>query len=230
MAGRSTTLEAVSSWDELRAILGELMTADPPPLRTFPGPDAVDMVPPFRIALAPWALDVAQRLHAQFGDDVQLTVGYLRYPSRELPDHRGRDPAPASAAGVPLLQEREAEVATRRSLTVRSGYDLHSELLVTNRGPAPLVVESTGTIFGRVLDPATGDVVGGYAGQHPLPLVRSTASPGETITVPLVVGTASFRRSLGYAVPPGAWAVEVVLHLGTDQWRRAPLLPLRVTA
>lgn len=41
--------------------------------------------------------------------------------------------------------------------------------------------------------------------------------PGATVALPLVVGTASYKRALGYAEPPGEWLVEVVLRLGEGE-------------
>lgn len=222
-------MSCVSSWDELREILEQLRTADPRPLRGYPDPRSENREPPFGIELAPWASDIARQLHARFGDDVLLTVGFLRYPSARRLDPMGKILPPPSAAGERLLEDSEAEVVAVQPLVVRSGHDLRSELLVTNRGSAPLVIATSGTVFGRVVEPATGEVVGCPAGARHVPLVRFTSSPDETVTIPLVVGTASFRGSLGYAVPPGDWAVEVVLDLG-EAGRRRALLPLHVTA
>lgn len=176
------------------------------------------------VGLAAYAEDDAQRLVERYGDAVEVRVGAFQYPL-DLDDR----PWPPIASQEPILDETEVEVRGVQPFVVRSGYDFHSELLVTNRGKAPLVIENSGTQFGRVVNPTTGEVVGGFSGRHILPLVRFTASPGETVTVPLIVGTASYTRSLGYAVPPGEWAVEVGLNLGTHRRRRAPLLPLHVT-
>jgi hypothetical protein len=44
--------------------------------------------------------------------------------------------------------------------------------------------------------------------------------------VPLLVGTASFRRELGFAVPPGTSAVDAVVNVQDIGERRTPLLPI----
>lgn len=241
----SATMVGVSSWDELRVILRELEKVEGRPVWMLPSPRAEKMAPPFRIMLKPWAVDIAEQLDARFGNDVLLTVGFLPYPSARPLDPLGADRSPPPASEEPLLDESEVEVGGVQPFVVRSGYDLHSELLVTNRGTAPVVIENPGAQLGRVLDPAAGEVVGDSAGPHAWagiapgvhavpahlrPLVRFTASPGGAVAIPLLVGTASYRRSLGYAVPPDEWAVEVVLDLGTEGRRRAPLLPLHVTS
>ena len=87
-----------------------------------------------------------------------------------------------------------------------------------------------------MVDPATGEVVGGYAGFQTLPLVMFRVPPGGTERIPLLIGTASFTGRLGYAVPPGSWGLQATLQLAPDSAirvrvpRRTPVLPLTVTA
>ena len=235
---------SVTSWDELRVILRGLETAEPRPFWTSPASRAEKMASPFRIMLRPWAVDVAEELNARFGNDVLLTVGFLPYPVPRPTDPLGADRSAPAASKEPLLDPSVAEAAPVQPLVVRSGYEIHSELLVSNRGTTPLLVENTGAQFCHVLDPATGEVVGDSAEAHAwagiapwvrkvradkrTALVRSTAQPDESVTVAILVGTASYRRSLGYAVPRGDWVAEVVLDLGTEG-RRRTLFPLRVT-
>lgn len=45
----------------------------------------------------------------------------------------------------------------------------------------------------------------------------------------MLVGTASDSAQLGYAVPPGEWAVRVTLELGDGRRVRTPMLPITVT-
>jgi hypothetical protein len=47
---------------------------------------------------------------------------------------------------------------------------------------------------------------------------------GSTSEIPLLVGTASTKPDLGWAVPPGPWGVRVVLsHDGESAVRLLPL-------
>ncbi len=224
-ADRLDVIEVPASQPQLEqvrsAIFEELGFGPDKPLRRLSGPGGGA----FRVHvdLAAYAEEGARRLVERYGDAVEVRVGVLGYPV-DLGEGR---PAPLASQEPPL--DDTVDIHGVRPLVVRSGYELDSELLITNHGPSSLVIENWGKEIGRVLDPATGEVVGGFSGGHPAPLVRFTASPGESVTVPLIVGTASYRRSLGYAVPPGEWAVEVVLDLGTNRRRRAPLLPLHVT-
>jgi hypothetical protein len=67
-----------------------------------------------------------------------------------------------------------------------------------------------------------------------MPLIMFPVAPGNTERIPLLIGTASFRPDLGYAVPPGSWGIEVPLtvqrDLETHERRRTPVLPLTITA
>lgn len=98
----------------------------------------------------------------------------------------------------------------------------------------PRTPTAAGQVTAAVVDPATGEVAGGYAGWQTLPLVMFRVAPGETERVPLLIGTASSTARLGYAVPPGTWGVQATLSLAPDLRerirRRTPVLPLTITA
>ena len=87
---------------------------------------------------------------------------------------------------------------------------------------------TNGQITGRVVDPGTEEAVGLFAGAQTMPLVRFVAHVGESVEIPLLGGTASPRRSLGYATPPGRWALEVVLSIEEMGAFRAPLMTITV--
>jgi hypothetical protein len=222
-------MAAMTPWAELRVALAFLEAAEPSPLRGYPDPRAEHMDAPFRVGFAAWAAATAGRLHERFGDDdLQLTVGVLRYPSGELRDPLGNLVAPPDAPSEPPVDPAILEVAPADPLVVASGHDLTAALTLTCTTTEPVVVEHSGALAGVVVDPETGAVVGGYSGARRLPLVRTTASPGAPAEVRLHVGTASCRGALGYAVPSGDWAVVARLGLaGSGTWR-TPELPLHV--
>lgn len=210
------------TWQELRPILSELVIREPCPLQGYPDPRAVHQHLPARIRLRPWALAVAERLHARFGDEVILTVGALSFPGED-----GEVEATRVRSSEPLLDPTDVEVIAPEALVVRSGKDLRIELQVTNHRSSPISISTGPSAFGAVLDPSTGEVVGGYSGAAALVHRVHRIDPGATGALPLVVGTASYKRSLGYAVPPGEWLVEVLLRLGEGE-RRVPFFPLRI--
>jgi hypothetical protein len=224
----------MTTWDELREALSRLLTDQPGALLGHPDLDQDEAEPPYLIQLQPWASAAADGLHRRFGDQVKLTVGALPYPPGRAPrGPRGPRPEPA-----PLLGPDEAEAELDGPAVVRSGRTLHHGLLIRDRSGAGLAIATNGQVTAGVVDPATGEVVGGFAGFQTAPLVVFRVSPGETERLPLLIGTASTAERLGYAVPPGDWGVQVTLTLIADTEppynhrrvrRRTPVLPLTIT-
>jgi hypothetical protein len=89
-------------------------------------------------------------------------------------------------------------------------------------------VATNGNITAIVVDPATDRVIGGYSGPQTLALVTYPVKPGGTTRIPLLVGTDSYAADLGYAVPPGNWAIRATIELG-DRTLGTPALPITVT-
>ena len=207
-------------WADLKLVLIELRDDPAQPLQGYPDPRVDrDRHPPFDIHLQPWATEVAGRLHERFGDGVRLTVGALAYP----------DPtASAMPQRRPIPEASDVVVALAEPLSVPSGHTARVTLLITNLHAEDIAIHTGGQLVGLILDPKTSAVVGGYAGAMRAPLVVFRAAPGETVEVPLLVGTASFAPELGYAIPPGEWAVAADLDLGDGRVARTPMLPLTV--
>ena len=223
----------MAAWDELKVVLVRLREEQPGVLRGYPtlelDPGRVPPVPPFRIGLAPWAAATAAELHRRFGDDVELTVGALPYPP-------GAQPRPRRAtAPLPgLLDSREVTVELDGSAVVRSGRTLRHRLLVRNLSGRDLQIATNGQVTAEVVDPQSGEVVGGFSGSLTWPLVIFRVAAGATEPVPLLIGTASFTPRLGYVVPAGEWGIQAALTLGPhprdSPCRRTPILPLTITA
>lgn len=217
----------MNTWEELRNVLLQLEAERPIPLRLWPTTSVEDRPPPFFIFLSAWAVDVAADLHARFGDEVILQVGHLHYPSRTLRRADGSVFALPPPPHAPLLSPEEVELTLLQPVEVRSGYDLTTELIIKNKGLPDLHIH--GTLMARVIDPHTLAVVGQFAGPQEAPLKIFTVERGRELAVPLLIGTASLEASLGYAIPPGEWAIDAILPLGKDGMRRTPPLPLTVT-
>jgi hypothetical protein len=222
----------VTAWDELKPVLARLRDQQPGVLARYPslGPDLVVRTPPIRVRLTPWAAEAAEELHRQFGDDVELTVGFLPYP----PGRPGRPRQQRAPAHPPdLLDGRDVMVALDGPATVSSGRTLHHHLTVHNLAGGELQIATNGGVTAVVVDPRTGETVGGFSGLQTLPLKVFQAIPGGSVRIPLLIGTASSRPQLGYTVPPGEWGIQVTLTLGphprSSPRRRTPILPVTIT-
>jgi hypothetical protein len=217
-------------WDELKVVLARLRDQQPGILTQFLMPEVDEgRQPPFTIRLAPWAAATAEELHQQFGDDIELTVGALPYPPGRQP------PRPPAADSLPdLLDPDEIAAELDGPAVVSSGHTLRHGLLLRNRTGRELQIATNGQVTAIVVDPHTGEVMGGFAGPQTLPLVIFRVAPGQTGQVPLLIGTASCMSRLGYAIPPGDWGMQATLTLGPhprdSPRKRTPVLPLTITA
>jgi hypothetical protein len=166
-----------------------------------------------------WAdqLEAAEALHRRYGDAVELEVGRFPYPDRfaagrhpavspDPPDHPQPQPHPPLPEGVVL--------ALPEDFTVRSAGTGRTVLTVRNDTATDVRSSSNGTLFPPIVDPVTGEVVGGYEGAMTAQLKVVTVAPGTSADLPVLVGTASSRPELGWAVPPGRWALRFRLQVG----------------
>jgi hypothetical protein len=95
-------------------------------------------------------------------------------------------------------------------------------VLVTNRGSYKQVLISNGELSSAVVD-QSGSVVGRYVGPQPLSMMGFEVGPGQTRSVPVLIGTASVVADLAYAVPPGRWELVVELEVGGESLLGGPL-------
>jgi len=208
----------MAAWDELKVVLARLRDEQPGVLMQYPMPEVDEgRVPPFEIHLAPWATATAGELYRQFGDDVDLTVGALPYPP-------GRPPRPQPATGPPpdLLDPHEITAELDGPAVVRSGHTLRHGLLLRNLTGAELQIATNGQVTAAVVDPKSGEPVGGYSGFQHVPLIIFRVAPEQTGRVPLLIGTASVTPRLGYTIPAGNWGIQATLTLGPDPARLTP--------
>ena len=87
---------------------------------------------------------------------------------------------------------------------------------------------TNGQLTAYIVDPETQEKIGGFCGAQPVPIVEFEMPPGETADIPLLIGSASAVSGLGYAIPPGRWAMETELRLGDRRRFRTPPLSIDV--
>lgn len=214
-------------WDQLKPVLARLRDQQPGTLMQFPVLEVDEgRQPPLTVRLAPWAAASAAELYRRFGDDVELTVGALPYPPGRQLHH-----LPAAGQPADLLDPREVAAQLDGLAIVRSGHTLRHALLLRNLTGRDLQLATNGQVTAVIVDPEGGEVLGGFAGAQPLPLITYQITPGEQARVPLLIGTASFTPRLGYTVPAGEWGIQATLTLGSDP-RSSPRrrTPVTITA
>lgn len=168
---------------------------------------------------------VAAQLRQRYGNAVDLTVGFLRYPDGSYRESFGV--LTARLEPTSLLQE-DLRIVVEERLEVQSGANLRSAVQVFNDSSQEVVVHTNGQITARVVDPETKEIVGLYSGPQAMPRVSFRAPAGGSVEMPLLIGTASTVPRLGFAVPPGRWAIEIALALGALGMVCSPLIPLQV--
>ena len=231
-------------WDELKVVLLDLEGSGA--LAAYPDPRIdEDREPPFEIRLNPWATEAAETLHQRFGDDVELIVGFLRYPECRP----WKSTVVMRTSPVVDATERGIETAlVAAPVTVSSGHTVESALRVHNMSTDTIIVVTKGYVTGVIVDPRNGRGVGGGAQSYVTARMRDPdtglyrpvdsqpqivpfpVTAGGTVVIPLLVGTASGLPELGYAIPAGDWAVRVILELEDGGYLRTPLLPITVTS
>ena len=80
---------------------------------------------------------------------------------------------------LPRLDAGEVEVTLASEVRVRSGFVETAKLSVRNLGVRELSIRTTGNLTTRVVDPASGEVVGGCWGAQTAPFVVFRATRGR---------------------------------------------------
>jgi hypothetical protein len=140
--------------------------------------------------------------------------------------HLAAVPGEPRQRGGHLLLLPVAGAVTPRRPAILSGHTTRHALTITKTGTE--VISASRSLVADLIDPVTGQIVGGYVGPTTLELIIRAVAPGVTTDVPVLVGTTSIRPELGYAVPPGEWAATVTLGLA-EQTVSTPPLPITVT-
>ncbi len=155
------------------------------------------------VQLAADQLKLAAQLHDRFGDVVKLRVGVFPYPPASGTVDHAKGSTSVARPTLPLLPVEEFDVHLESEIVVGSGATARGALRIHNRGRADVVIDTSGCVTAHVVDPQTGSAVGGFFGFQTVPLIKFRIPPAGTVSIPLLVGTTSSVRTLGYAVHPG---------------------------
>ena len=148
---------------------------------------------------------------------MDLTVGALPCPPGRQPPHR-----PAPGQHPDLLDPYQLTAGLDGPAVVRSGATLWHGLLLHNLTGHELQIATNGQLTGAIIDPRTGEVVGGSSGFQTLLLIIFRVPPRQASRITLLIGTASVTPRLGYTIPAGNWGIQATLTLGPDPARLTP--------
>lgn len=203
---------ALDTWERPRHELIDAYAAHPGMLLSGPTPDAGFRPPPVDIHFAPYreAEALAAHLHARYDSFVSLQLGALPFPL-------GPDSTPVNDYDLPSRPPEadpdEIVVALDGALAVARGHTVTHGMLLTNTSSHNIGVDTNSHVTAVIIDPRSGDIIGGYNGGQILPLVVFHVRAGKTVRIPLLVGTASYEPRLGYAIPAGTWQLVAPLEL-----------------
>ena len=164
---------------------------------------------------------MAHQLREEFGSGVALTVGAF--------------PFPRAAEVKPLTERRSVgrpDLSFRvdgGGLEAASGDVAAGDIMITNHSDGWVTGECGAPILGALTD-ETGVVVGCYSGLIAGVGRDLTIAPGESDTVPIIVGTESADPSLGSVLPPGQYQLAVPLPLENDVQLIATTVTVKVTS
>jgi hypothetical protein len=159
---------------------------------------------PVTVALAPGQERLAHEIWTRYGGDVSLLVGLTAYhgsPGRS-PRCGVLEPPSPLPAGLHLALRL-------RSTTVSSGSDVSGNVVVTNVGPTPYLVDTGQPLEAVVVRAGTRRVVGVYSGGIGGTGYGRRLAPGQSGKVPVIGGTARCDGGIGSALPPGRYQVLV---------------------
>jgi hypothetical protein len=148
---------------------------------------------------------LANDLLTRYGGLVEIRLGQLPYP----------DPASAGrSASCPTIPDGPTDYhGLRATLSqpapVPAGADSGGTVTITNTGTTPQQLTTGSPLVAAVTRPGSLDVIGIYDAPIAGVGILRTVQPGESVTIPYLIGTASCDPTLGYSLPPGTYDVRV---------------------
>jgi hypothetical protein len=158
-----------------------------------------------RVVLRADQEDLAGEFAARYGSAVELRVGRFSFPDRG----RGHPQAPAGPGPEEQTFEGlEISIEVDQKI-LKAGDDGHGQLVLRNGDSERIGPFGTGRPLTGSLLNASLETVGGYSGAIAGVGLIIDLAPGQSVSVPVIFGTASTREDLGYVIPPGEYWLKV---------------------
>jgi hypothetical protein len=173
-------------------------------------------------------VELAAELHDRYGDAIDLTVGRFPFPDAAVLSHDGAAEERTKQERPLLLPPDQIQISIPEGLEIKSGDTITSVLQAQNFESNEIAITTGLHLIAHIVDPETQEVVGGYSGAVATVARRFEIPPGESADIPLLIALESAVPRLGYAIPPGRWAVDTELRLGDRGVFRTPPLSISV--
>ncbi|MGH8476966.1 MAG: hypothetical protein ACRER2_14560 [Methylococcales bacterium] len=202
--------------DAIRADVERRVFADPRRLMRAVG----SLITSIEIELTAQGEDLAAQLWEQYGDALDISVGAFPYPPSRARLTDAKHPLPDCRIGEPLPPTKETIIPGLKlrvvldQPSVPSGADFKAKLVARNTGSTRIHREIEGDpLTAMIVRPGTRDIVGVHYGFIGGMGAAFRLAPGGQQQFAVQGGTASCDLQLGYAVPPGQYAVIVTVRL-----------------
>jgi hypothetical protein len=197
-----TLEEALYSREELQSIRAEIAGAwrdDPrqPLMGDGVGYStaSVHLRPPFA--------RLAQELHRQYGEALEITIGFKRFPPQAALMLTNYAAAPQETLSTPHIG---FHIELNENV-VAAGDDVRGQVWLTNKGVDPIKIDSGSAAAGGIRRPDSDQMSGWFSGPLAGVGVTFRLAPKERGAIALVVGTASCEPTDLYVPSPGLYEV-----------------------
>jgi len=217
-SGRHSLSDLRQARTEIEETLGQRATQAGRPILTSIGQGAGVIC----VALRADQEDVAHELAARYGSAVELQVGNFTFPGHQpsYPRPSARPTVTEPAVTEPAFAGLDLSVEVNQ--VIRCGDDGGGQLILRNTSSARIGPFGTGQpLVGSLLN-ANDEIVGSYVGWIAGVGRTFDLAPGQSAAIPVLYGTASTRRHLGYTLPPGTYWLQIQLPLRPDRGGGTP--------
>lgn len=154
------------------------------------------------------AVDLAAEIWDRFGSAVLINVGYRVFPTGSVSEHATACPEAPAAGSITGL---EADLELEGGGTVPSGGDIDGVVKLRNTTDEDIEVDNPTS--GTLVVGGGVDVVGVTTQAFGRARLATTIPPGETVELPVVIGTTTCATEGPPGVEPGTYDAIVSVRL-----------------
>jgi hypothetical protein len=159
---------------------------------------------PVLIGLMPGEEELADKLLAEYGKKVSITISQLAYDGRPV-----RSPTCGQvAASAPMPPGLHLSLRLKHTV-VRPGEGFFGTVVISEDGPGVFSMDLGAPLEAVVVKPGTRQVVGVFTGGIAGYGLSPRLTAGQTEAIQVLGGTARCDGGLGTAMPPGTYQVLV---------------------